>query len=168
MSVSLTFPDSTYSSSNKPSTATLKTDLQAIETDHNAHLADATIHFLASAMWPVGSVFTAVVATNPATLLGFGTWSSIAAGRMLIGLDSGDSKFDTVEETGGAETVTLTTTEMPAHTHNVEGSSTGGSGGTRIDAQTSGKTDVTSSAGSGAAFSIMNPYFVVYFWKRTA
>lgn len=167
MAVLLTFPDSTYSSSNKPSTATLKTDLQAIETDHNAHLADATIHFLASTMWPVGSVFTAVVATNPATLLGFGTWSSIAAGRMLIGLDSGDTKFDTVEETGGAETVTLTTTELPAHTHTVSGLSTGGSGGVRIDAGT-GSTATSSSAGSGAAFSIMNPYFVVYFWKRTA
>ena len=167
MSVSLTFPDSTYSSSNKPSTATLKTDLQAIETDHNAHLADATIHFLASTMWPVGSVFTAVVATNPATLLGFGTWSSIAAGRMLIGLDSGDTKFDTVEETGGAETVTLTTTELPAHTHTITGNTAGGSGGVRIDASDS-FTETTSSTGSGAAFSIMNPYFVVYFWKRTA
>jgi len=167
MAVSLTFPDSTYSSSNKPSTATLKTDLQAIETDHNAHLADTTVHFTASTVWPVGSVFTSVVATNPATLLGFGTWSSIAAGRMLIGLDSGDTKFDTVEETGGAETVTLTTTELPAHTHTVSGLSTGGAGGVRIDAGT-GSTATSSSAGSGAAFSIMNPYFVVYFWKRTA
>lgn len=36
MSISLTFPDSTYSSSNKPSSATLKTDLQTIETGFNA------------------------------------------------------------------------------------------------------------------------------------
>lgn len=36
MSVSLSFPDSTYSSSNKPSTTTLKADLQAIETDLNS------------------------------------------------------------------------------------------------------------------------------------
>lgn len=33
--VALTFPDSTYSSSNKPSVATLKADLTAIETAHN-------------------------------------------------------------------------------------------------------------------------------------
>lgn len=153
---------------------------------------DAATLATAQAMWPIGSVFTAVVSTNPGTLLGFGTWSSIAAGRMLIGLDSGDSKFDTVEETGGAETVQLTTTELPAHTHtgttasngahthNVEGSTTGGSGGTRIDAAASGTTDATSSGGAhthtittdstgtGSAFSIMNPYFTVYFWKRTA
>ena len=71
----------------------------------------------ASAAWPVGSVFIAVVSTNPATLLGFGTWSAIAAGRMLVGLDSGDTDFDTAEETGGAKTHTLTSAEMPSHTH---------------------------------------------------
>ena len=67
--------------------------------------------------FPVGSVFIAVVATNPATLLGYGTWSAIAAGRMLVGLNSGDVDFDTAEETGGAKTHALTTAEIPAHTH---------------------------------------------------
>lgn len=33
--MNLSFPDSTYSSSNKPSSVTLKTDLQTIETDFN-------------------------------------------------------------------------------------------------------------------------------------
>lgn len=221
-SVATSFADSTYSASNKPSTTTLKADVQAIETAVNTHNAAITgEHGVAgtivgtsdaqtltnktisgasntlsvlSAAWPIGSVFTGVVATSPATLLGFGTWSAIASGKMLIGLDSGDTQFDTVEETGGAETVTLATTNLPdhvhtgttasdgAHTHNVEGSATGGSGGTRIDAQTSGLTDATSSGGAhthtfsssattganATAFSIMNPYFVVYFWKRTA
>lgn len=54
--------------------------------------------------WPVGSVFLSVVSTNPATLLGFGTWSAFGAGRMLVGLDAGDTDFDTPEETGGAKT----------------------------------------------------------------
>ncbi len=67
--------------------------------------------------FPVGSVFISVVSTNPGTLRGYGTWSSIAAGRMLVGLDSGDTDFDTVEETGGAKTVTLTEAQMPVHTH---------------------------------------------------
>jgi len=44
MSIALTFPDSTYSSSNKPSSATLKTDLQTIETDYNAHEIDTSTH----------------------------------------------------------------------------------------------------------------------------
>jgi len=55
--------------------------------------------------WPVGSVFTSVVATSPATLLGFGTWAAFAAGRVLIGLDAGDPDFNVAEETGGAKTV---------------------------------------------------------------
>jgi microcystin-dependent protein len=70
-----------------------------------------------SGAWPVGSVFISVVATNPATLLGLGTWAALAAGRMLVGFSAGDADFDTVEETGGAKTHTLTTAEMPVHTH---------------------------------------------------
>lgn len=67
--------------------------------------------------FPVGAVFIAVVSTNPATLLGYGTWSAFAAGRMLVGLDAGQTEFDTVEETGGAKTVTLTEAQIPSHTH---------------------------------------------------
>jgi len=58
-----------------------------------------------SLCWPIGSVFTSVVSTDPHDLLGFGTWSAIAAGRVLVGLDSGDTDFDTAEETGGTKTV---------------------------------------------------------------
>lgn len=53
--------------------------------------------------FPVGSVFVAVVATDPATLLGYGTWAAFAAGRVLIGRDPGDTDFDTALETGGAK-----------------------------------------------------------------
>lgn len=67
--------------------------------------------------WPVGSVFLTVSATSPATLLGGGTWQAFGAGRVLVGLDSGDADFDTVEETGGVKTVTLTEAQIPSHTH---------------------------------------------------
>jgi hypothetical protein len=84
-----------------------------------------------SAAWPIGSVFIAVVSTDPATLLGFGTWAAFAAGRVLVGLSGGDTDFDVVEETGGAKTVTSTGTvsqptasgaavaDHAAHTHSV-------------------------------------------------
>lgn len=68
-------------------------------------------------MWPVGSVFTSVVATNPADLLGIGVWEEIGAGRVLVGQDAGQAEFDTLGETGGAKTHTLGVGEMPSHTH---------------------------------------------------
>lgn len=71
--------------------------------------------------FPVGSVFLSVVSTNPATLLGYGTWSAIAAGRVLVGLDAGDADFDTDEEIGGAKTVAAAGSNAAesSHTHSV-------------------------------------------------
>ena len=67
-------------------------------------------------VYPVGSVYiNASVSTNPATLLGFGTWTAFGAGRVLVGLDSTDTDFDSAEETGGAKTVTLTASQIPEH-----------------------------------------------------
>lgn len=68
-------------------------------------------------VYPVGSVFVSVVSTNPALLLGIGVWQAIAAGRVLVGVDTGDADFDAAEKTGGAKTVTLTEAQIPAHTH---------------------------------------------------
>ena len=71
-------------------------------------------------IYPVGSIYTnAGVATNPGTLLGFGTWSAFGAGRVIVGVDSTDTDFDAVRETGGAKTHTLTVAQLAAHTHNV-------------------------------------------------
>lgn len=71
--ISLTFPDSTYSSSNKPSIATLKSDLQAIETGHNdletnAITSDSTTTMTNKAIVPrsntVASAAAPVINTN--------------------------------------------------------------------------------------------------------
>lgn len=67
--------------------------------------------------WPIGSIFLSTVETNPAELLGFGTWEAFGAGRVLVGLDTGQTEFDAMDKTGGAKTHTLTEQEMPAHTH---------------------------------------------------
>jgi len=127
-----------------------------------------------SEAFPVGSVFIAVVSTNPGTLLGYGTWAAFGAGRMLVGLDSGQTEFDTVEETGGTKTHTLLESEIPAHKHftNRFPTTTGGSAGHTPDTSMSGTQVVTneetSLTGSGAAHNNLPPYIVVYMWKRTA
>lgn len=56
--------------------------------------------------FPVGALFISEVSTDPNTLLGYGTWASCGSGRVLVGLDSGDTDFDTAGETGGAKTHT--------------------------------------------------------------
>jgi microcystin-dependent protein len=67
--------------------------------------------------YPVGCVYQSVVDTNPALLFGFGTWVAFGAGRVLVGVDAGDPDFDAAEKTSGAKAVTLTTAQIPAHTH---------------------------------------------------
>jgi microcystin-dependent protein len=71
-----------------------------------------------STVYPVGSIYiNATNATNPATLLGFGTWVAFGAGRVPVGIDGTDTDFDTAEETGGGKTHTLAEANLPAHKH---------------------------------------------------
>ena len=127
--------------------------------------------------YPVGSIYmNATNSTNPATLLGFGTWTAFGAGRVLIGIDSGDTDFDTAEETGGSKTHALTIGELASHNHTVgsndSGTGTGGAAGNMElvrDAGTGNGPAVTSSTtGDGDAHNNVQPYIVVYMWKRTA
>ena len=74
-------------------------------------------------MYPVGSIYMSVTSTNPATYFG-GTWVAWGSGRVPVGINTSDSNFNTVEKTGGAATVTLTTSQIPSHTHTFSGSST--------------------------------------------
>ena len=63
--------------------------------------------------YPIGSIYmNAGVATNPATLLGFGTWAAFGAGRVIVGFNAGDTLFDTLEETGGSKDAVV-----GSHTH---------------------------------------------------
>ena len=128
-------------------------------------------------IYPVGSIYiNAGVATNPGTLLGFGTWTAFGTGRTIVGVDSSDTDFDAVRETGGSKTHTLTIAELPAHTHqlgsNDSGTGTGGAAGNMElvrDAGTGNGPAVNSSfTGSGDAHTIVQPYIIVYMWKRTA
>jgi hypothetical protein len=55
----------------------------------------------------VGALYVSISPTNPATTLGYGTWSAFGTGRVLVGVDTGDTDFDAVEETGGSKTATI-------------------------------------------------------------
>ncbi len=127
--------------------------------------------------YPVGSLYmNASNSTNPATLLGFGTWSAFGEGRVLIGIDSSDTDFDTAEETGGSKTHTLTEAQLPSHRHTIGSTDSsagfGGAAGNQEFVQDAGSgigtPCNTSFTGSGQAHTIVQPYIVVYMWKRTA
>ena len=125
------------------------------------------------AVYPVGSIYiNAAVSTNPATLLGFGTWAAFGAGRVIVGLNSSDSDFDTAQETGGAKTHTLSVSEIPSHTHT---SSLRGNGEDELQSipSASDNTDpsltmTTNATGGGGAHNNLQPYIVAYMWRRTA
>lgn len=154
----------------------------------------ATTAFVQAALaaaYPVGSVYiNASDATNPATLLGFGTWVAFGAGRVPVGLDAGNAAFDTAEETGGSADAIVV-----SHTHTGSTNTTGAHVHTYVAAQYSGGTGFSQggsqavpslptgntgsagnhshtltidSAGSSGTNANLQPYIVVRMWKRTA
>ena len=74
------------------------------------------IQQFAKTMYPVGSIYMSTKSTNPSTYFG-GTWVAWGSGRVPVGINTSDSNFNTVEKTGGASTVALTTAQMPSHSH---------------------------------------------------
>lgn len=79
---------------------------------------------LLASVYPVGSIYiNATNNTNPGTLLGFGTWSAFGAGRVMVGFDSGNTLFDTAEETGGyADSIVVTHSHTASSTSSFSGS----------------------------------------------
>ena len=62
--------------------------------------------------WPIGAIYESTVNTSPAALFG-GDWLPLDDGRLLIGANSTYA----AGSTGGDATITLTTNQIPAHTH---------------------------------------------------
>jgi len=120
--------------------------------------------------YPVGSIYiNASVSTNPATLLGFGTWSAFGAGRTLVGIDSGDTDFDTIGETGGAKTHTLQVSEIPSHRHTSVANDAGANTGDQLSyggADANIQNYPTTYVGGGGSHNNLQPYIVTYLWKR--
>jgi microcystin-dependent protein len=70
------------------------------------------------AVYPVGSIYmNASNSASPATLFGFGTWSALAPGQMLLGNGSGY----TAGATGGTASIALSTANLPSHSHAASG-----------------------------------------------
>jgi hypothetical protein len=178
-------------------TPTLPTGTIAVtQSSGNNTTAIATTAFVQAAialLYPVGSVYTnASVSTNPATLLGFGTWTAFGAGRVPVGFDSGNALFDSAEETGGsADAITVSHTHTATstdsgHTHTttwnnindfIQGSNSPGAEQSPDDTQgtfniatNSGTANITTtvaSTGSSGTNANYQPYITVYMWKRT-
>jgi hypothetical protein len=163
----------------------------------NSSTALATTAFVQAALQalhPVGSIYiNAGVTTNPATLLGFGTWVAFGAGRVMVGLNGSDALFDALEETGGSKDATLvshnhtatSTVSDPGHNHTINNGANlnssfdnGGFAGTvtpvsNFNTTNNSSTGITvattvDSTGSSATNANLQPYITVAMWKRTA
>lgn len=192
--------------------------VNGVEPDENANVTIQQVNILQA--YPVGSIYMSVVETNPAELFG-GTWEALP-GRVLIGAGVSDFDINYVAGTrGGSRARTLTSSNIPKHTHTVEIKNTAATHNHRngvYDEASPGNGPLSSNYGAikmyptetqhvmaadSSAFgtntqlymgytsetsavhthdvtvgyygakepteiSVMQPYLVVYMWKRTA
>lgn len=121
-------------------------------------------------IYPVGSYYeTSDTSFNPNTAWG-GTWLEDTKGRVTVALDSNDTDFDTINETGGEKTHVLTIAEMPSHNHKTFGSYAKIGSGTIENtwlAWSSGNANVQNT-GENKPHNNLQPYVVVKRWHRTA
>jgi hypothetical protein len=161
---------------------------------HSHNGSDSKLIQGSSFQFPIGAIYTEVTGVNPNTTFGYGTWSQVGQGKVLVGKDPSDPDFDTAGETGGAKTVQSsaqafvgtpsTVVVNHGHKQNLPSGQTGSqTSGTRDTSTTGSTADALSTAnptggsasytpgGSntpGVATSVVQPYLVVYFWQRTA
>jgi hypothetical protein len=65
-------------------------------------------------LYPVGSIYTSTVATNPFTLFGFGVWTAFGAGRVMVGVGVNDTVTYTAGSTSGSRNAVVI-----SHTHTI-------------------------------------------------
>jgi hypothetical protein len=129
-------------------------------------------------IYPIGAIYTSITSGSPQSVFG-GTWVSFGQGRVLVGHDdtsSPDSDFVASSTdgssvlVGGAKTHTLSVDEIPSHTHGISNfENPAGTGSTgSANGASSFSTVNTTATGGGTAHNNLQPYVVVYMWKRTA
>lgn len=97
---------------------------------------------------------------------------------MLVGRDTSDSDFNTILKTGGDKTHKLKDTELPEHAHQIGmttinwGSSPMeiyvGQVGSRFNSDGTSSIALTRPVGENQPHNNLQPYIVVYRWRRIA
>lgn len=125
-------------------------------------------------IYPVGSIYMSATMSTVAqvqTALG-GTWVKWGAGRVPVGVDTSQTEFNTVGKTGGEKTHTLTTAEMPVHSHDLRRGNYGNARNEEIAYSDGNAAQITSAgvsnSGGGQAHNNLQPYITCYMYKRTA
>lgn len=160
---------------------------------------DSLPTYMLDLIYPVGAIYMSVNSTSPSLLFG-GRWVQISQGRTIIGQGTGtdsNSEQQTFAngDTGGEYNHTLSTNEIPSHTHNsisltgstrIQQYNGSASSTTGIISQSNnnynigttsgsnfGSTTITvdaththDSVGGGQSHNNIQPYFVCYIWKR--
>lgn len=137
-------------------------------------------------IYPIGSIYLSVNNVNPSSIFG-GSWESFGTGRTLVGVDTSQTEFNTVEKTGGSKNVTLTANQLPSHSHRIENEfydeqlvgmrTVPGDDGFNIftnDGPTTSAAyrrmtsfeSVTTPTGGNQAHTNLQPYITCYMWKR--
>jgi hypothetical protein len=190
-----------------PTASASTNNTQIATTAYTDAAVTAATTAIKSALFPVGAIYTAVVSTNPGTLLGFGTWTAFGTGRVMVGIDTSDAGLATAEQTGGSkDAITATHSHTTSsvvtdagHSHGLMGAAgtgitrglseatssnvQGGDGTTSrgyvqtapvggenlVETKTTGISVATTvnTSGSSGTNANMQPYIVVYMWKRT-
>lgn len=129
--------------------------------------------------YPIGRIIMFYDNLDHSNYLGF-TWERCMTGKVPVGLDLTDTDFNSIGNTGGEKTHTLTVSEMPAHRHTagryddkvIQNSSLmAGSNVQGIIAGTRHEYSnriTTNETGGSQAHNIMQPYEVVSYWKRVS
>lgn len=145
-------------------------------------LGDIVAPMFLNKIFPVGAVYITYDKNNPGTFLG-GTWEQFGQGRTLVGEGTGNdgstSMSFTSNSEGGEYYHTLSYSEMPAHAHEVGIWDTSGSlktnpwefmtiyGSYHSDSQSHNVNSIhTNGSGGNIPHNNVQPYLVVFFWRR--
>ena len=145
-------------------------------------LGDIVAPMFLNKIFPVGAVYITYDKKNPGTFLG-GTWEQFGQGRTLVGEGTGNdgstSMSFTTNSEGGEYYHTLSYSEMPAHAHEVGIWGTSGvltttpwefmtiNGSHHSDGQSHNVNSIhTNGSGNNIPHNNVQPYLVVFFWRR--